>query len=113
MRESCDAEKLPMIDPRDIRPLTEFQRNAKATIARLKKNKRPVVLTVNGRASIVVVDAKEFARMETLAFKAEEQRRLETSIDQASRGKTIPADQVFAELRRKIVSMGKPKRRSA
>jgi prevent-host-death family protein len=104
---------MAMIDPRDIRPLTDFQRNAKATIARLKKSKRPVVLTVNGRASVVVLDAKEFARMESLAFEAEEQRRLETSIDQAARGRAIPAERVFAELRRKIVAAGKPKRRSA
>jgi len=52
-----------MFEPRDVRPLTEFQRNAKQHIARLKKTGRPEVLTVNGRAAVVVLDADSYARL--------------------------------------------------
>jgi hypothetical protein len=45
------------IDVKDIRSVTDFQRNAKVHVARLKKTKAPMVLTVNGNASVVVQDA--------------------------------------------------------
>ena len=39
-----------MIRTSNIRSLSEFQRNAKRHIRRLKKTGRPEVLTVNGRS---------------------------------------------------------------
>ncbi len=39
-----------MIDLREDHPVTEFQRNIKGFVGRLKKKKTPLVLTVNGRA---------------------------------------------------------------
>ena len=47
-----------MIDLREVRSVTEFQRNIKDYVGRLKKNKSPLVLTVNGRAELVVQDAR-------------------------------------------------------
>ena len=45
-----------MIDPKDIHSLSDFQRNTKGHIRRLKKSGRPAVLTVNGKAALVVLD---------------------------------------------------------
>jgi prevent-host-death family protein len=63
-----------MIDLREIRSVTEFQRNIKDYIERLKKKKTPLVLTVNGKAELVVQDAESYQvmlerleRAETLA----------------------------------------------
>ena len=42
-----------MIDLREVRSVTEFQRNIKDYVGRLKQNKTPLVLTVNGRAETV------------------------------------------------------------
>lgn len=39
-----------MIDLREVRSVTEFQRNIKDYVGQLKQNKTPLVLTVNGRA---------------------------------------------------------------
>ena len=40
-----------MIALQDIRSLTDFQRNTKAHLKRLKATGRPAVLTVNGKAA--------------------------------------------------------------
>ena len=52
-----------MIDLNEIHSLTEFQRNVKTYIGRLKKTGRPVVLTVNGKAELVVQDAVAYQRL--------------------------------------------------
>jgi len=46
-----------MIDLREVRSVTEFQRNIKDYVGRLKQRRTPLVLTVNGRAELVVQDA--------------------------------------------------------
>jgi hypothetical protein len=52
-----------MIALQDIRSLTDFQRNTKAHLRRLKSSGRPIVLTVNGRAELIVQDAVAFEDM--------------------------------------------------
>ena len=52
-----------MIDTRHIYPLSDFVRNAEAYIARLKETKKPLVLTVNGRAEIVMLDIETYEDM--------------------------------------------------
>lgn len=48
------------IDIRDIHSLSDFQRNTKQYVSELKENNRPVVLTVNGEAALVVQDAAAY-----------------------------------------------------
>ena len=52
-----------MIALKDIRSLTDFQRNTKANLKRLKATGRPEVLTVNGKAELIVQDAAAFEDM--------------------------------------------------
>jgi PHD/YefM family antitoxin component YafN of YafNO toxin-antitoxin module len=52
-----------MIHLDDIRSLTDFQRNTKAHLRRLKSTGRPEVLTVNGKAEIIVQNAAAFEEM--------------------------------------------------
>ncbi|HKI17344.1 MAG TPA: type II toxin-antitoxin system Phd/YefM family antitoxin [Isosphaeraceae bacterium] len=40
---------------RDIHPLTDFKRNTPAFLRQLKESGYPLVLTVNGKAEIVVM----------------------------------------------------------
>jgi len=51
------------INLQDIHSLTDFQRDTKAHIRRLKKTGRPEVLTINGKASLVVQDAVAYQAM--------------------------------------------------
>jgi prevent-host-death family protein len=52
-----------MIDLREVRSVTEFQRNIKDYVGRLKQRRTPLVLTVNGRAELVVQDAESYQEM--------------------------------------------------
>ncbi|PAX48251.1 type II toxin-antitoxin system Phd/YefM family antitoxin [Brunnivagina elsteri] len=52
-----------MINLENIHPLTDFKRNVKQFIERIKATKSPLVLTVNGKAEIVIQDASSFQEM--------------------------------------------------
>ena len=47
----------------DIHPLTDFKRNTSDFMNRMKKTRRPVVLTVNGKAELVVQDAESYQQI--------------------------------------------------
>ena len=52
-----------MLDVREIHSVTDFLRNHKSHITRLKETRRPQVLTVNGRAEVVVQDAESYQEL--------------------------------------------------
>ena len=45
---------------KDIQSLTNFRRKSREFPKEMKKSKRPVVLTVNGKAEAVVQDAESY-----------------------------------------------------
>lgn len=51
----------------DIRSITDLKRNTNSVLDQIHKTKRPVILTVNGKAEAVLVDAKEYEKI-TYAF---------------------------------------------
>ena len=55
--------RLKMIKIQDILSLTEFHRHSREHIARLRATGRPEVLTVNGRAELVVQDASAYQHL--------------------------------------------------
>jgi len=52
-----------MIRPDDIGSLTDFARNTKAHLKRLRRTGRPELLTVNGKAEVVVQSASAYQRL--------------------------------------------------
>jgi PHD/YefM family antitoxin component YafN of YafNO toxin-antitoxin module len=48
---------------RNIHSVTDFARNTRDHIARLQESGEPEVLTVNGRAAVVVQDAEAYERL--------------------------------------------------
>lgn len=50
-----------------IQPLTTFRRRSGEFMNQLKKNRRPVILTVNGKASAVVPHAEAYQRLLDIA----------------------------------------------
>jgi len=47
----------------DIRSITDLKRKTNAILEQIHRTKRPVVLTVNGKAEAVLVDAEEYEKM--------------------------------------------------
>ena len=46
----------------DIRSVTDVKRNTKEILAQIHRTRRPVVVTVNGKADAVLVDAETYQR---------------------------------------------------
>jgi prevent-host-death family protein len=60
---------------RDILPLTDFKRRTAEFIGRLKETGRPLVLTVNGKPEIVVLDACGYQALQERLRGLERRRR--------------------------------------
>ena len=54
-----------MVRPEDIVSLTDFTRNTKAHLKRLRQTGRAELLTVNGKAEVVVQSAFAYERLIT------------------------------------------------
>ena len=48
---------------RDIQSLSVFKQNASKIVKEIQETKEPVVLTVNGKAAVVVQDAESYQRL--------------------------------------------------
>ena len=57
-----------MLDITDTHSLTDFNRNTRQHVERLKESGKPEILTVNGKAELVVQDAASY---QELLLKAE------------------------------------------
>ena len=84
-----------MIALQDIRSLTDFQRNAKSHLRRLKSTGRPEVLTVNGKAELIVQDVAAFEDM------LDAIRGIQRGLDEMKAGKGEPARKVLDRIRAK------------
>jgi len=78
-----------MIDLREVRSVTEFQRNLKDYIGRLKDKKTPLVLTVNGRAELVVQDAESYQAVLDRLDRAEKVAAIRQGMEQLARGESM------------------------
>ena len=90
-----------MLDAREIHPLTDFLRNHKAHVTRLKETRAPEVLTVDGKAEIVVQDADSYQRMIDRLHHMETVAAIQEGMARAERGELKPAAQVLDEMRAK------------
>jgi prevent-host-death family protein len=102
------------IDLRNIHSLTDFKRNANAYVEQLQATQLPLVLTVNGKAAVVVQEAGAFQSLidriksiesELQSFKLAELRQdLRVGIEQLDRGQSTAYTQdnlheLFDEIR--------------
>jgi PHD/YefM family antitoxin component YafN of YafNO toxin-antitoxin module len=91
--------KIPALNIKDIRSVTDFQRNVKQHVARLKRSKSPMVLTVNGAAEIVVQDAVAYQqliqRVEELEYERDFVAAVREGIEDAKQGRVYPVRDVM------------------
>lgn len=91
-------EIIPLIHLEDIQSLTEFQRNSRSSIKRLKKTGRPVALTVNGQAEIIVQDVKSYQRLLARAQQGDMLAELSRSVAEFRAGRVRPVADVIEAL---------------
>ena len=86
---------------KDIQSLTTFRRRSGDFMKQLKKSKRPVVLTVKGKAAAVVQDAESYQRLLEIAARADSEEGIRQGLYDVAHGRTRPAKEVFDDIRRK------------
>ncbi len=88
-----------MINLRDeINSLSNFKRNTSEFVEQLKNTGKPIILTINGKAELIVQDAGSYQKMLELEEKLATIEALRPAIAEMKAGKGESAEQVLAEL---------------
>ncbi len=104
------AQNVHPIRPEDIHSLSDFQRKTREHIERLKATGRPEVLTVNGKAQLVVQDADAYQRLLDLADRMDTLLTVRESLESMKRGEGLSLDEFDRAMRS---DHGLPNRRGA
>lgn len=84
---------------KDIQPMTTFRNRSAEIMQHLRETKRPVILTVNGKAAAVVQDAEAYQHLLDLAAEANAAEGIRQGLEDLGNGRTRPAADVFDEIR--------------
>jgi prevent-host-death family protein len=83
---------------RDIHSLTDFKRNTTEFVQRLKQTKHPVILTVNGKAELVVQDAESYQKLLEAVELLETLKGIKLGLEEMERGEGKTAEDFFTQL---------------
>jgi antitoxin YefM len=85
----------------DVLPVTEFRANTSAFLAQLRSNKRPIVLTQNGRSAAILLDVDEYeSLLEEIALLQD----IRVAEEQVARGEGLPHEDAVRELRSRLAT---------
>ncbi|SIO45547.1 Antitoxin Phd_YefM, type II toxin-antitoxin system [Singulisphaera sp. GP187] len=87
---------------RDIHSLTEFKLKTPDFVQQMKETGEPIVLTINGKASLVVQDADSYQKLLDLAEQARVLAGIRQGLDDMRAGRTQPLAEAIAEIRREL-----------
>jgi prevent-host-death family protein len=93
---------------RDIHPLTDFKPNTAEFLAQLRRTGHPLVLTINGKAELVVQDAKSYQRLLDLAERLETIQAVKEGLASMEAGGGRPMDAVFDDLEKEMRKKARP-----
>ena len=82
---------------RDIQSLSTFKRDTAKLMRQMKKTKAPVVLTVNGKAELVVQDADSYQEILEAKDRMEAVEGIKRGLESMKRGKGKLAEHFFEE----------------
>jgi prevent-host-death family protein len=86
---------------KDIQSLTTFRRRSGDFMKQLNKSKRPVVLTVKGKAAAIVQDVQAYQRLLDIAAAADAEEGIRQGLEDAKKAKTRPVREFFDEFEAK------------
>ncbi len=86
---------------RDIHSLTDFKRRTGEFVEQMKRTGNALVLTVNGKAELVVQDAESYQKLLELKDRAEAIEGIRKGLESMKAGRTQPAKEALEELRKK------------
>jgi prevent-host-death family protein len=83
---------------RDIHSLTDFKHRTPEFVELLKETGEPIVLTINGKAAIVVQDAASYQRLMDLAEEVRVMAGIRQGLEDMKAGRTMP----LADFKKKV-----------
>ena len=87
---------------KDIQPMTTFRNRSAEIMRHLKASKRPVVLTVNGKAAAVIQDVEAYQRLLDIAARADAREGIRQGLEDLAARRGRPAREVFDALREEL-----------
>ncbi|MBI1748391.1 MAG: type II toxin-antitoxin system Phd/YefM family antitoxin [Acidobacteria bacterium] len=81
----------------DIDSLSNFKRKTSQFLKQMKKTKRPVVLTVHGKAKLVVQDTKSYQALLVAKERLEALEGIRRGLESIKKGQGRPAEQLWSE----------------
>lgn len=84
---------------KDIDSLTNFKRNTSQYLQRIKESGHPLVLTVNGKAEVVVQDTESYQKLLELVDHIQAIEGIQAGLNSVQQGRTFPAEKALTKLR--------------
>ena len=91
----------------DIHSLTDFKKNTHDFIHILKKTGRPSILTVNGRAELVIMDAAAYQKIQEQLELEENILEINQSLKDFESGKFSSAKDILNDLKTRVTESKK------
>jgi prevent-host-death family protein len=86
----------------DIYPVSDFNRKPAEHIKRVRETRRPEVLTVNGKAAVVMMDPETYDKLTEQAELARSLDRIAQANAQFEQGDGRPITKVFDQLKQRL-----------
>ncbi len=86
----------------DIQSLTDLKLHTSEFVRQLKETSAPLVLTINGKAELVVQDAVSYQKPFDLAEEAKVLEGIRQGMDDVSAGRTQPVRDALEDIRREL-----------
>ena len=84
-----------------IHPVSDFSRKPAEHIKRLKETKQPEILTVNGKAQVVIQDAQAYEEMVSLLDSIQQ---ISKSVKELEEGRAKPLDEAFSDIKQRLMA---------
>jgi PHD/YefM family antitoxin component YafN of YafNO toxin-antitoxin module len=86
---------------RDIRSLTDFKHRTPEFVEQLKETGEPIVLTINGKAALVVQDSESYQKLLDIAEEARVSEGIRQGLEDVKAGRTVSLDDFKKHVRQK------------
>jgi len=84
---------------KDIQPLSAFRANAASIIQKVKKDRRPVVITQHGKGSAILLDVTDYEEMVDTIEMLQEVNQARRELDQ---GKGVPHQNAMKSVKERL-----------
>ena len=94
---------------KDIRSMSDFKRNTSEFLEQIRGSGHPLVLTINGKAKVVVQDAASYQKLLDRVDELEALDGIKRGLADVEAGRVTPLRQFEKEFRKKRGLAGRPR----